>query len=226
MSEASPRLFGAVLAGGRSRRYGSDKALAELGGLTLSERAVRAVRPVARRVGIIANDGSNPVEGVPVRPDLVRGAGPLGGILTALEWAGEEGLEGAIVLATDMPFVPSGLLRELAAAMLDESAAVVPASPGPRGLEPLCAVYGMRCLTPVRSALERGERAVVAFFPEVRVTVLDPDRVSAFGDPEDLFFNVNRPVDHERALELMNRPAGAGPDGPLASDVHRNRTKE
>lgn len=225
MSEEPPRLFGAVLAGGRSRRYGSDKALAELGGLTLSERAVRAVRPVARRVGIIANDGSNPVEGVPVRPDLVRGAGPLAGILTALEWAGEEGLEGAIVLATDMPFVPSGLLRELAA-LLDEGAAVVPASPGPRGLEPLCAVYGMRCLAPVRSALERGERAVVAFFPEVQVRVLDLGRVSAYGDPEDLFFNVNRPADHERALELMDRPAAAGPDGPQASGVHRNRTKE
>ena len=225
MNRTRSGLFGAVLAGGRSRRYGSNKAVAELGGLTLSERAVRTVRAVTRHVGIIANDGLEPVEGVPVRPDLVRDAGPLGGILTALEWAREEDLDGAIVLATDMPFVPSGLLRELAG-MLEDCAAVVPASPGPRGLEPLCAVYGMRCLASVRGALERGERAVVAFFPEVRVRVLDLGRVSAFGDPEELFFNVNRPSDHERAADLLNRPAGAGPAGGTAPAVHQNRMEE
>jgi molybdopterin-guanine dinucleotide biosynthesis protein A len=121
-----------------------------------------------------------------------------------------------------MPFVPSELFMALAR-MLEDGAAVVPASPGPRGFEPLCAIYETSCLASVRNALDRGDRAVVSFFPEVRVRILALSRVSAFGDPETLFFNVNRPADRDRARELLNRLGPAGPESAPAPTVH---TKE
>ena len=196
-------LLGVVLAGGRSTRYGSDKAFAELGGTSFVRRAARTLSSDTRRVVVVANDvekyGS---ADLPVRPDRVAGIGPLGGLHTAVAWAQEEGLEGVIVLATDMPFVPKSLIGELAG-RLDADAAVVPASHGPRGFEPLCAAYGVGCLPAIEAAVARGDRAVVSFFSDVDVRIMDLPEVSSHGEPDTMFFNVNRPEDHLRADALL-----------------------
>lgn len=212
MSEAGASgILGAVLAGGRSRRYGSDKAFAELDGVRLIERAARALRPAAHRIVVIANDvGSHAAGDLPVRPDLVPGIGPLGGLHTAVTWAAEEDLAGVVVVATDMPFVPASLVVDLAA-RLEPGVAVVPASHGPRGFEPLCAAYAVECLPAIRAAVERGDRAVISFFTAVEVRVVALAEVSAHGEPETMFFNVNRPEDRARAAELLAALRVAGP---------------
>jgi len=207
-------VLGVVLAGGQSLRYGSDKAFAMLGGVSLVRRAARALEPATARVVLVANQiEKHEAAGLPVRPDLVRGVGPLGGVHTAVAWAQEEGLSGAIVLACDMPFVPSSLVGHLADC-LDRRGVVVPASSGPRGFEPLCAVYGVDGLPAIEAAIRRGDRAVVSFFSDVDVTVADLRTVSRFGDPDMMFFNVNRPEDHLRAETLLSGEATAEePDG-------------
>jgi len=152
---------------------------------------------------VVANDlERHALEGLPVRPDLVSGIGPLGGLHTAVAWAAEESLRGVIVLATDMPFVPIPLLRDLAG-RLDREVAVVPASHGPRGFEPLCAAYDVGCLAAIEAAVERGDRAVVSFFPAVNLRIVELAVVSSYGDPDTMFFNVNRPEDHLRADMLL-----------------------
>lgn len=202
-------ILGVVLAGGRSRRYGSDKAFAELGGVSLVHRAARTLLPLAGRVVVVANDlDRHSLEGKPVRPDLVSGLGPLGGLHTAVAWAAEEEMRGVVVLATDMPFVPTPLLEDLAS-RLERGAAVVPASHGPRGFEPLCAAYHVGCLPAIEAAIEKGDRAVISFFPAVDLRIVELARVSSYGDPDTMFFNVNRPEDHIRADALLAalRPA-------------------
>lgn len=196
-------ILGVVLAGGRSMRYGSDKAFADLGGSSLARRAIRTLEMVAGRVVLVANDlEGHALAGLPVRPDLIPGIGPLGGLHTSVAWAAEEGLRGVVVLATDMPFVPASLLKALTGE-LDPGVAAVPASRGPRGLEPLCAAYDVHCLPAIEAAIERGDRAVVSFFPDVAVRLMNLAAVSSHGDPETIFFNVNRPEDHLRADELL-----------------------
>ena len=196
-------ILGVVLAGGRSMRYGSDKAFADLGGSSLARRAVRVLEMVAGRVVLVANDlERHTPAGLPVRPDLISGIGPLGGLHTAVAWAAEEGLRGVVVLATDMPFVPASLLKALTGE-LDPGVAAVPASRGPRGFEPLCAAYDVHCLPAIEAAIERGDRAVVSFFPDVAVRLMNLAAVSSHGDPDTIFFNVNRPEDHLRADELL-----------------------
>jgi len=205
-------ILGVVLAGGRSKRYGSDKAFAELDGISLLQRAARTLFPLAGRVVVVANDlDRHSLEGKPVRPDLVSGIGPLGGLHTAIAWAAEEGLRGAVVLATDMPFVPTPLLEDLVS-RLDRDAAVVPASHGPRGFEPLCAAYDVGCLPAIEAAIERGDRAVVSFFPAVDLRILELARVSSYGHPDTMFFNVNRPEDHLRADALLATLRAAEPE--------------
>lgn len=207
-------ILGVVLAGGRSRRYGSDKAFAELGGVSLVHRAARTLLPLAGRVVVVANDlDRHSLEGKPVRPDMVSGLGPLGGLHTAVAWAAEEAMRGVVVLATDMPFVPTPLLEDLAS-RLERGAAVVPASHGPRGFEPLCAAYDVGCLPAIEAAIEEGDRAVISFFPAVDLRIVELARVASYGDPDTMFFNVNRPEDHIRADALLAalRPADLAPE--------------
>jgi molybdopterin-guanine dinucleotide biosynthesis protein A len=196
-------ILGVILAGGRSRRFGSDKAFANVGGVSLVRRAARSLDPAAGRVVVVANDvEKHELEGLSVRPDLIPGVGPLGGLHTAVSWVAEEDLRGVLVLATDMPFVPPRLLQALAA-RLGPGVAVVPKSRSRRGFEPLCAAYDVACLPAIEAAIERGDRAVVSFFADVEVRYLDLAEVSSHGDPDAMFFNVNRPEDERRADELV-----------------------
>lgn len=208
-SPQTPHTLGAVLAGGRSRRFGEDKAFATVGGISLVRRAAMALRPVTNRVVLVANDVERYAdETLDTRPDLREGIGALGGVHTAVAWAAEEGATAAVVLACDMPFVPSSLVAALVEHVAPDRL-VVPASAGPRGLEPLCAAYGVECLGPMERAIERGDRAVVSFFDYVRVHVLATEDVAAYGDPDTMFFNVNLPEDRSRAEALFAERRGS-----------------
>ncbi len=214
----TPSLFGVLLAGGESRRYGSPKALARVGDRSILERGLASLAGATRRIGIVANDPApyRPA-GLPVRPDLRPGTGALGGLLTAVGWASDEACEAAVVLACDMPFVPAGLLVRLAEEVGPRTVAV-PASPGPRGLEPLCGVYGVGTAPAIAAALDRGERAVISFFEEVELRVLAPEEVRRFGPPERMFWNVNRPEDRARAEEWVAASLDVDPSDPGGED--------
>lgn len=205
-----------LLAGGGSTRYGSPKALAEVAGRSILARGLETLDAVAGPAVIVANDPEPyAATGRDIRPDVRPGSGVLGGILTALAWAEGLGRDAAVVLACDMPFVPADLLRRL---VRDAGARRVslPESDGPRGMEPLCAVYGVECAGAITRALDRGERAIISFFSDVDVRRLPLAEVRRFGDPDRLFFNVNRPDERRRAEELA---AGANSDAPSGGDA-------
>jgi len=199
----SDRTLGAILAGGRNRRYGSHKALTLLGGTRIIDRVSEAVAVAVDRVVVVANEpelyGDVATE---VRPDIRPGLGALGGIHTAVSWAREAGCDVALTVACDMPFVSGALLSRLVE-MADGMAAVLPASDGPRGLEPLCAAYGTGCLPAIEAAIDRGDRAVISFFGDVDLRVLDASEVARHGAAEHMFMNVNRPRDRIRAEGIL-----------------------
>ena len=202
------RLVGVILAGGANRRYGSHKALARIGDRTILERTIDALAPAVRQVVIVANEpDAYRGCGLAVRPDVRPGLGVLGGILTAVRWAEEERCEAALVLGCDMPLLPTSLLTRIAEEAGPEGV-TAPASDGRRGFEPLCAAYGTGTQEQIEAALDRGERAVISFFPHVPVRILGFDVVNRFGDPSRMFLNVNRPEDRERAERLARGPAG------------------
>ncbi len=193
-------VLGVILAGGENRRYGGrPKALVPVGGERIADRAIGAMREAAGRVVVVANDPDTfGALGLPIRPDLRPGLGALGGIYTAVSWAGDVGCRGALVAACDMPFLSSGLLKRLAeGAGPDE--AVVPGSNSHRGLDPLFAYYGTGCRDAIEEALQRGDRAVISFFDAVQLRVIPADEVAEFGDESLLFLNVNTPEDRARA---------------------------
>src|SRR6266545_7760325 len=199
---------GAVLAGGAARRYGGrPKGLVDVGGRRILDRVVEAVAAVTGAPPLLVANAEGAASWRPdltTIPDARPGLGSLGGIYTAVAAAPEP----VLCVAWDMPFVNEGLLR----ALVDGEAggkydAFLPESSGRRGLEPLCAVYGPACGPAIARRLDAGDLKAISFHADVRVGILSLAGVRAFGDPDELFFNVNTPDDLERAEALWRRRA-------------------
>lgn len=197
---------GAVLAGGAASRYGGrPKGLLEVGGRRILDRVVDCIAAAVGAPPLLVANNPGAADWRPdlrCVPDLRPGAGSLGGIYTAVcEAPGP-----VLCVAWDMPFVSEDLLRTLVAGSQGFDA-FVPEGGGRRAREPLCAVYGPACRAPIERAIARGDLRAIAFHGAVRVGTLPLDRVRSFGDPETLFFNVNRPEDLEQAEVLWRRRA-------------------
>lgn len=198
-----------MLAGGAARRYaGQPKGLLAVGGTRILDRAVAAVAAVTGRAPLLianAPDAASWRPDLRTIPDARPGLGTLGGIYTAVTAAAGSAV---LCLAWDMPFVPADLLRALlerATAAGGSYDAVLPESEGRRGLEPLCAVYGPACAPAIARRLDQGDLKAIAFHPDVRVGILPLAAVQRFGDPAELFFNVNTPDDLARAEAIWQR---------------------
>ena len=197
---------GAILAGGLSTRYGgAPKGLERVQGVRIIDRVRAALEPVVDDLLLIANDdaASEWLPGVRWKRDVLRDVGSVAGIHAALVHAGSP----VLVVAWDMPFVPTALLAALRDAGRDADAAV-PESDSRRGVEPLCAYYAPACVPAIERRIAAGDRRVVAFYDDVRVARVPAEVVAAFGDPALLFMNVNTP--EERVLAEAH---GASTDG-------------
>lgn len=106
-------ILGVVLAGGQSTRFGSDKALAELGGHTLLARAVDALSGFCEHV-IVAGRETAPAPTIPDWPNA--GMGPLAGIAAGLHHARDEGYETVLTCGVDSVGLPDNLLELLSPA--------------------------------------------------------------------------------------------------------------
>ncbi len=199
---------GAIIAGGEARRYeGVPKGLLRVGGERILDRLVAAFTAALGAAPLLvanAPDAPDWHPGLRVVRDLRPGTGALGGLLTAVKAAPAP----VVVAAWDMPFVTPALLTALAEGLGDRDA-LLPASAGPRGLEPLCAAYGAGAGPAIAAALDRGERRAIGFHDGANVGILSHERVARLGDPARLFFNVNTAEDLARAEALWREHASS-----------------
>lgn len=181
---------GAILAGGGATRFGgAPKGLSLVGGRRIIDRLADAMREALHCAPLLvanAPDAADWGTGLEIATDVVPDAGALGGILTAVEVTPAP----VVCVAWDMPFVTTALITLLADA-LEGSDVAIPASDGPRGLEPLAAAYGPETGPAIRRALARGDRRAIAFHPEVRVRIVTAPELRAIHLHDDPFFNVN-----------------------------------
>lgn len=203
--------FGAILAGGENRRYGSPKALARVGGRRIIDRVVAALRRVTPDLVLLANDPNLFADlQLPSRPDVHPGLGALGGIHTGLLWAREEGRPGILAVACDMPFPCEPLLRRLRDAAFPAAGPTRGASPdlllpesrGRRGVEPLFAAYSVGCIPAIEAQIQGGDRRMVGFHDAVVTRRIPLADVDILCDPERAFLNVNTPDERVRAERL------------------------
>ena len=194
---------GVVLAGGRSRRLGRDKAVELVGGEPLISRVIARLSGVADEIVVVVN-GVERAAQLPLPQDAIvvvdayPDKGSLGGIFTGLRAAGREW---AIVVACDMPFVNVALLKHMLD-QTDECDAVVPILDGRP--EPIHAAYSKVCLPAIEKKILADDLKIAGFFDDVRVKFVAEREVDSF-DPDHLsFFNINTEQDLQKAAELIS----------------------
>jgi molybdopterin-guanine dinucleotide biosynthesis protein A len=195
---------GAILAGGGATRFGgAPKGLERVGGERIVDRLAGILNATLGAPPLLvanAADAESWNTGLRIVRDVLPGSGALSGFHAALSAAGTA----VMCVAWDMPFVTAPLVAAIVE-QLDVADVSIPASDGRRGVEPLCAAYGPACLGAIEARIRSGDHRAIAFHPDVEVSIIPLDRVRAFGDPDQLFFNVNTADDLTRAEELWRR---------------------
>jgi molybdopterin-guanine dinucleotide biosynthesis protein A len=179
---------------------GRDKALLELEGVALIVRTTKLVELAADRCAIVGDTVR--LEGLELQmiEDEFPGAGPLGGIATALR-ASEA--EWNLIVACDLPYLTREWLEFLIGrAVRSDADAVLPMNE--RGAEPLCAVYRKRADGAIRAALDRGVRKVTDGLADVRIEFIEPREWKGFDSDGLLFKNMNSPADYEEAKSRLD----------------------
>lgn len=175
-----------LLAGGASRRMGSDKALLPFGGKTLLEHLTGLLLTLTPAVHIVAPSGRYECFGFPVLADLRPHCGPLGGIEAALS---HSPADWNLILACDLPHITADWLRTLTkAAWADPRLEIVTSGEPPN---PLAAVWHRSALSKVKEALDGGELRVRDLLNRLSSKTLIPQ------DPE-ILANWNRPEDMQK----------------------------
>ena len=195
------KLLGVVLAGGRSSRMGRDKALLELGdGTTLLEHQLVLLASLVQdlAVSVRGREYGEPLARVQQKStgrirlleDATEEIGPLGGIMTALEAAQQEGFAGILVVSCDMPLLTQGILIRLLEAWQRQPALVTAVQEVSGRLHPLVAVWRVQALGCVQQAVRRGDYAL-----RRAVAMGAWQTVSLQPHEEALLVNINTPQD-------------------------------
>ena len=192
--DGSPDVTAFILAGGKSTRMGTDKALVALDGRTLLARALDLARLVAPDVRIVG-DSAKFATFAPVVEDVFRDCGPLGGIHAALR---ASSTELNLILAVDVPFVSLAFSQYLIRRALNSSAvATVPRAGG--GWQPLCAVYRREFADAAEGALRAERCKIDALFDTVRVQAIEEVELAEAGFSPRIFRNLNTKEELEAA---------------------------
>jgi len=196
---------GFLLAGGKSSRMGTDKALMQFRGQTLLDRSLAVMTPVCDRVTLVGDPAwfakysvakYGLAKDLPIVADIFPECGPLGGIHAALV---HSTAKLNLMIAVDMPFISEKLLAFLFAAAETSSAVITVPRAGNR-LQPLCAVYRRDFSAVAEQSLRAGMYKIGEALTAVSVQVIEEDALAAAGFSEQSFFNVNTPQDR-RAIE-------------------------
>jgi molybdopterin-guanine dinucleotide biosynthesis protein A len=206
---------GYVLAGGKSSRMGTEKALIEIGGKPLVAHAVAKLREICAEVSILA---SNPelASYAPLVPDLHPGFGPIGGIEAALD---HSGFEWNLLVPVDLPFLPATLLREWIRRVTADDAFRVAYFEAGGKPQPAVLLIHHEAKPSITAAIERGEyKLLPALSAAASGSSLHVEDVNAA--QEYWFTNVNTPEELKmarRRFEQSASSAAAGREVPGAS---------
>lgn len=191
-----------ILAGGQSRRFGSNKALVSFQGQRLIDHVIQRLEaqtsgPIA--INTSTETGFKDISYPVITDQLSGGVGPLAGLHAGMVWAHQQGFETVISTPVDTPMLPLDFIEHLRMAG-EPSIALCNARPH--------VVHGLwptRLVTPLRRALDRGMRAVRDWATECQAVHCEFHAESGW----DPFFNVNT-VEDLKALEQA-QPVSVNP---------------
>jgi molybdopterin-guanine dinucleotide biosynthesis protein A len=199
-------MTGIILAGGKSRRMGENKAFIDAGGVPLFERVFRVFKEIFSEIIIVTND-ARPFKRYEARlqKDLILNKGALGGLYTGLFHSPSYH---AFCTACDMPFLNPWVIKYMIEER-DEYDVIIPKTHD--GLHPLHAIYSKNCLNPMRQLLSRDDLRIVNFFRRVRVRYIEEREIREFDPHMRSLINVNTEEEMETVREILKKPKNGNP---------------
>ncbi len=171
-----------VLAGGQSRRMGTDKLSLVIDGRSLLERTVGVCADYFDQVKLVAPEvGRLDRLGFPVALDSREAAGPMAGIIAALE---DCPTENCFVTAADLFDLTPELIELLVSRYRGQEYIGVKEE---RGVQPLCGIYNVAALAVLQSRAEKGRFGMRDALQEMRIDSVEM--------PPGQWRNLNRPED-------------------------------
>ncbi len=188
-------IVGVILAGGKSRRFGSPKAPALLAGLPMLEHVARRLRCCCAHLALAGGGEATPWRGERLADPATRETGPLSGVLAALAWA--ETLEAAwlVTAPCDTPLLPADIVPRLHGAVVQGEADLAVARTA-GGLHPLCAIWHVSFRSKLEAKLAAGHPPIHSLLAEFGGVAVDFNN-------EHAFLNVNTQDDLARAEALL-----------------------
>lgn len=195
-------ITGIILAGGKSRRMGVNKALLEINGEKNIERLKNELLKSINNIIVIANTPSDyEFLNVPIFPDILKEKGPLAGIHSGLK---ASSTEWNLFIACDLPFFTSNITDFYVKLLKNDSRAInadaiIPYIDGQRN--PLVALYNKRIVPVLEKNLMNDKLVIATSLDELNVIEVTENDFMDFGmskaEIEDAFYNMNRPEDYE-----------------------------
>jgi len=190
-----------ILAGGKSSRMGTNKALLKLNGKTVIENITETLEHVVDEIIIVTNTFSDyEFLHLPMVEDTHKGLGPLAGIEAGLT---SSNTERNLVVACDMPFISAGIAKYLLSC-LKEYQIVVPMIYG--RLHPLFGAYRKEVKDAASQTFAEKRHSIIPLLNKVKTKIVMEDSLQLLGLPnkELYFFNMNNPSDYQSALIFSN----------------------
>ena len=196
-------LTGILLAGGKSRRLGRDKAVERIGNERIIDRAIQRLAGITTSQTVVV-DRLERIEELDIENkiryvvDSYSEAGSLGGLFSGLS---ESPTSWSFVAACDMPFLSTALIKFMMTKISDPSPdVVIPKFEG--RLQTTHALYNKSCLEHIETRLKAGLLKMDGYFPKITVCQISENEFLNIEGSKDSFFNVNTPEDLLIALQM------------------------
>jgi len=208
--ELIPGISGVILAGGESRRMGSDKSLLPFAGARFIDHVYARLSSLFAEVLIVTNSPELYRE-IPCAkvPDIYPGQGALAGIHSGVKHASQQQV---FVVGCDMPFVVPELVRHLCSKFVHADL-LLPISSS--GHEPLHALYGKACLPAMERSLNSGKKRIDSFFAQVTLVEIGAAELRQIDPQEGSFRNINTPAEY---FQLRGKQLGIQPEEEIARE--------
>jgi molybdopterin-guanine dinucleotide biosynthesis protein A len=184
-------ITGVILAGGKSSRFGSNKALAMVNGKPLIRHVADLMSSLFAECLLVTN---TPEEyrflSLPMTSDHYRDSGPLAGIHAALL---QINTDRAFVVACDMPNLSPELIRYICNINEQQYDAIIPRLE--TGQEPLFGIYHKSSLAVIDTCLQQKDCQIISAIEKLQLRRVSEQEILAIAENFSCFKNINRPSD-------------------------------
>lgn len=186
--EIKSKLSGYILAGGKSSRMGTDKALLSVQEEPMLKRMIRLLEPFCQSIAISGNNPGYSDFNIEMVADIYTGCGPISGIISSLK---HSSTEWNLLVSVDVPFMNETFIAHLIS-HIGNYDCIIPRHDG--GIEPLMGLYNKKIMPVVEEMINQGDYKLMRLLSKLNVQYVNcNDMIKQF---PRLFVNINFPGDY------------------------------